>query len=278
MEFDAEGNLLVADAARGLLRIGPDGGIELLTDSVNGTPIPFADDVDIGPDGVVYFSDASTKFGAVETGSPTEASLHEIMEHARTGRLLAFDPASGATTVVADGLAFPNGVAITADGEAVLVNITGEYNTLRIPVAGGRRTGEITEFAANYPGFPDNINPGPPLRGEATYIVGLVSPRSADLDRLAARPALRKMVWRLPEALRPAAADYTHIVILGEDGRVLRSLQDPSGAYAQATGGIVMGGDLYLSSLTETAIARLPLADTLTPDTSTPDMSKETLP
>ena len=255
--------LYVADAHKGLLAIDADGGVEVLTDTAAGLPIVYADDLDIGPDGVIYFSDASTRYGAEAYGSTMEASLYEIMEHGRTGRVLAYDPSSGETSVVMEGLSFPNGVAMTADGEAILVNITGEYNTLRIPVRGGERVGEATEFAGDYPGFPDNINPGPTVGGEPTYILGLVSPRSEQLDAMAGSPFLRRVVWRLPASMRPQAEAYTHIVVLGEDGRVLASLQDPSGAYAQATGAIAYGGQLYLSSLTEPAVARTDLPDNL---------------
>ena len=260
LQFSGD-TLFVADAHKGLLSVSPRGEVTVLTNEADGVPIVYADDLDIGPDGVVYFSDASTKFGAEAIGSTLAASLYEIMEHGSTGRVLAYDPATRETTVLLDGLSFPNGVAMTADGEAVLVNITGEYNTLRIPVSGGERVGEVTEFAANYPGFPDNINPGPFVDGEPTYILGLVSPRSGQLDAMAKRPFLRKVVWRLPESMRPQAEAYTHIVVLGADGRVLASLQDPSGAYAQATGAIVHGGQLYLSSLTEPAVARRPVPD-----------------
>ena len=259
IEFDGEGSLLVADAYLGLLRVSPEGEVETLADTVDGTPILYADDVDVAPDGRIVFTDASTKFGAEEYGSTLGASLYEILEHGATGRVLVHDPATGETSVLADGMSFPNGIVITADGSAALVNITGEYNTLRVPLDGG----PVTEFAGPYPGFPDNINRGPDVDGEATYLVGLVSPRSKALDDLAGNPGARKMVQRLPAFMRPQAESYTHIVVLGEDGRVLASLQDPAGGYAQATGAVAVGGRLYLSSLTEPDLAYRSLPDSL---------------
>lgn len=41
----------------------------------------FADDVDVAADGKIYFSDASTKFGAKDSGGNYEASLLDLMEH-----------------------------------------------------------------------------------------------------------------------------------------------------------------------------------------------------
>ncbi|MBW1852028.1 MAG: SMP-30/gluconolactonase/LRE family protein, partial [Deltaproteobacteria bacterium] len=75
IDFDRKGNLIVADAFRGLLSIAPDGTITELATTAGGVPIRFADDVDVAADGKIYFSDASTKFGAKESGGAYEASL-----------------------------------------------------------------------------------------------------------------------------------------------------------------------------------------------------------
>jgi len=250
IEFDADGNLLVADAAMGLVRIDRDGKAEVLLDEVDGLPVLYADDVDIGPTGMIYFTDASTKFGAIASGGTMEGSLLEIMEHGSTGRVIAYDPESDTAAVVAENLSFPNGIAM-GPNEDLLVNITGEYVTLSIPLDGG----SSRIFAGPYPGFPDNINPGPDTEGGPTYIVGLVSPRAKALDDLAARPSLRKVVQRLPAAARPKATAHTHILLLDAKGRVTHDLQDPAGGYAQATGGVIHNGQLYISSLTEKSIA-----------------------
>jgi len=58
MEMDAAGNLIIADAYRGLLSVTPDGSVTVLTDEMDGTLILYADDLDIAAGGVIYFSDA----------------------------------------------------------------------------------------------------------------------------------------------------------------------------------------------------------------------------
>jgi len=78
MEMDAAGNLIIADAYRGLLSVAPDGVVTVLTDAVDGTPILYADDLDIAADGVIYFSDASTKFGAEAAGSTGTYQVHRV--------------------------------------------------------------------------------------------------------------------------------------------------------------------------------------------------------
>ena len=96
VEFDSKGNLYVADAFLGLLKIARDGQIKVLANETNsGSPIQYADDVDIAPDGSVYFTDASTKFGAQQSGGTLPVSFLDLMEHSSSGRILKYDPANG---------------------------------------------------------------------------------------------------------------------------------------------------------------------------------------
>lgn len=243
----SDGILYIADAHKGLLSLTESGELKTLTNEVDGTPILYADDLDIAENGVIYFSDASTKFGAKDNGTTMAASLLEIMESRGTGRVLAYDPRTKQTTTIAKGLVFPNGVAMHPDG-SVLVNETGRYRVLKIDPA----TGRMTEWVSNLPGFPDNINPG----SEGTYFLGLISPRSEWLDKNADSPAMRKLAMRLPPAMRPKAEHYGHIVQLDQNGTVLRTFQDPDGAYHDATGAIYYDGYLYVTSLHEDALAR----------------------
>ena len=50
--------------------MSPEGELSLLTNSMDGVPIVYADDVDVTEDGKIYFSDASTKFGAKAMAAP----------------------------------------------------------------------------------------------------------------------------------------------------------------------------------------------------------------
>ncbi|MDU8928795.1 SMP-30/gluconolactonase/LRE family protein [Alisedimentitalea sp. MJ-SS2] len=245
VEFDRDGTLFVADAYRGLLKVELSGEVTVLADTtVDGSSIDYADDVDIGADGMVYFSDASVKFGAKANGGTLPASLLDLMEHGPNGRVLKYDPASGETSVLLDGLSFANGIALTADGAHLLVVETGTYSVLKLPVAGG----EPTRIVENLPGFPDNINRNP----DGTFWVGLVSPRSEAADALSGKPFLRKVVQRLPASIRPKPQRYGFVLRIDETGKVLETMQDPSGDYALTTGMIeAEDGRRYVSSLTE---------------------------
>jgi len=130
-DFDAQGHLIAADAVKGLLSIAPDKSIKLLTDQVNvggkPDPIRYADAVVVAQNGKMYLSDASTRFAPKDWGGTFEASVLDILEQASTGRVLEFDPANGQTRVVAHGLSFANGVALSQDEKHLFVNETGKY-------------------------------------------------------------------------------------------------------------------------------------------------------
>ena len=248
IEFDQQGNLLVADAFNGLLNISPDGKITTLVDSVDGIAINYADDVDIATNGNIYFSDASSKFHAKKYGT-YGASLLDINEHGGHGRIVEYNPATKVSTVLAQGINFANGVTLSHDEQSVLFNETGTYRVMRLGLNGQER-GNIEVVIDNLPSFPDNIAKG----SNGVYWLGLVSPRSKPLDLLSNFPNMRKVIQRLPEVLRPKAQHYGHLVAINDAGEVIHNLQDPLGKYGHTTGALEVGDKLYVSSLHETAL------------------------
>lgn len=252
IEFDQNGTLIVADASRGLLSIDRDGGVTLLANkTVDDSPILYADDLDVTSDGVIYFSDASTRFGAQSNGGTLAASVLDLVEHSANGRVLKYDPATMQTTIFADGLTFANGVAVNAADDAVFVIETGDYRVWRFPTDGS--PGEV--IMDNLPGFPDNINNAE----DGTFWIGLVSPRNDIMDKLSDKPFMRRVVMRLPDALKPAPTRYGFILKMDESGAVIETLQDPSGAYALTTGAVNLAdGRIVVTSLTEPRLGILP--------------------
>jgi sugar lactone lactonase YvrE len=244
IEAAADGSLIVANAFLGIQRISPLGKVTDLITTIDGDPIRYADDLAVSQDGVVYFSDASTKFGAQASGGTYEASLLDILEHGAHGRVIAFDSRSGQTRILVDGLNFANGVALSADERFLLIAETGSYRILRHWLQ-GPDTGLTEIVLDNLPGFPDNINNGE----DGRFWIGLVAPRDAKLDALSGRPFLRKVVQRLPAFLRPQAVPSSHVIALSGDGEVLLSLQDPTAAYPTMTGACETGQRLYFTRL-----------------------------
>jgi sugar lactone lactonase YvrE len=250
-DFDAGGRLIAADAMKGLLAIGADRKVTVLTDRIaDGDPIRYADGVVVAPDGVIYFTDASTRFAPAAWGGTFEASVLDILEQSSTGRVLAYHPASGKTRVVASGLSFANGIALSGDGRTLFVSETGRYRIWKIDAGSGRRA----ILLDNLPGYPDNL-----MRGRDGRIwAGVVKPRTATIDALAGKPFLRKVTLRLPRALWPVPKAYGHVFAFGEDGQVLADLQDPAGAYPETTAVLETPHRLYIQSLHAGYIGWLP--------------------
>lgn len=257
-DFDAQGNLIAADAMRGLLMINLAGQVSVLADKVNGDPIRYADALVVARSGKVYLSDASTRFTPKDWGGTFEASVLDIMEQSSTGRIIEYDPSAQATRVVAKGLSFANGVALSGDERQVLVAETGQYRVWRIDVNARdldvRQTiglsGAARVVLDNLPGYPDNLMRGlPTAQGKASYWVGLTKPRSATVDGLADSPFMRKLTLRLPRALWPIPPRYGHVIAFTEDGQILQDLQDPTGAYPETTSVLETPERLYIQSL-----------------------------
>jgi sugar lactone lactonase YvrE len=257
-DFDAAGNLVAADAMRGLLSIAPDKQITVLADKVNGDPIRYADAVVVSKSGKMYLSDASTRFAPKDWGGTFEASVLDIIEQSSTGRILEYDPSTKTTRIVAKGLSFANGVALSANERQIFVAETGKYRVWRIDVNASdldvRQTsgmsGATHIVLPNLPGYPDNLMRGlPTADGKPTLWVGLAKPRSTVVDGMAQKPWLRSMTLRLPRFLWPIPPRYGHVIAFTEDGTIIQDLQDPTGAYPETTSVLETKDRLYIQSL-----------------------------
>jgi sugar lactone lactonase YvrE len=272
LDFDAGGQLVIADALRGLLGVDAAGEVRVLTDSVDGTPILYADAVQVATDGRILFTDATQRISPRALGT-FDAALFDILEHSCTGRVLEFDPVAAATRVVARGLCFPNGIALSADEQSLLVAETGTYRVLKIARASEAidvgtalraNSAGVTVLLDNLPGFPDNLT-----RGEdGRYWTGFTKPRSAAIDSMSGRPLLRALTLRLPRALWPVPPVYGHVIAFDETGRVLLDLQDPTGRLPETSGATEHAGRLYVQSLHAPALGVLPLTDAAAPPRS----------
>lgn len=242
--FDNEGRLIVADGYKGLLRIDMQGGVEVLGTLADGVPFGFTNNADVAENGIIYFSDASSRFG------PEMKAVDDIIEHGGNGRLLEYNPLTGGIRVLLDGLQFANGVAVAPDQQSVLVAETGNYTIVRYWIA-GERAGEHELFYENLPGLPDNIT----SNGRDTFWVALYAPRNAILDAMSGYPFLRKVAFRLPDFLQPKPAAHAFVLGFSLDGEVTHNLQHVGrDSYHPITGVFETDGKLFLGSLTESAV------------------------
>lgn len=84
----------------GLQHVGADGAVTSLLAGMSHAP----NDLVVGPDGTVYFTDPP----------------HWPVPEEPSGRVMAWSAAAGLRTVIA-GLHYPNGIALAADGETLIV-------------------------------------------------------------------------------------------------------------------------------------------------------------
>lgn len=245
LAFDRAGNLIVADAVKGLLSVTPTGQITVLSTEINGSSFGATNDLDIAADGTIYFTDASRKY-------PMSNFKADLVEHQPNGRLLAYDPRTKTTRLVLDNLFFANGVAVSPDQTFVLVNETGTYRIQHVWLTGSRK-GQSEIFVDNLPGFPDGIS----SNGKDRFWVALVTPRDAALDKLLPHPFLRKAVMRLPKFLQPSPKRYAFVLGLDLKGKVIDNLQDGSAdCYAQIANAVERDGALYFGSIGEASVGR----------------------
>ncbi len=242
------GDLIVADAVKGLLSVTAEGRVSTLSTEADGKPFGFVDDVDVARDGTIYFSDASDKFGVHDY-------LYDMLEARPHGRLLRYDPAKKATSVLLRDLYFANGIALSQHEDFVLVNETYRFRVTRYWLK-GERAGKSDVFVDNLPGFPDNIT----SNRHGTFWLALFTVRNDTGDWLAPHPTLKNMLAKLPRAFLPKPQPYGFVIKLDESGHVLQSFQDPSGTHVPTiTAAFERDGYLYLGSLMNDFVGRLKL-------------------
>jgi sugar lactone lactonase YvrE len=247
--FDRAGNLIVADAIKGLLSVNKTGEVKVLAVDADGVKFGCLNDLDVGADGTIYFTEASNKF-------PMSQFTNDLLEHQPNGRLLALDSQTQKPRTLLRDIYFANGVAVSSDQSFVLVAETGKYRVRRVWLK-GPKVGEDDIFIDNLPGFPDGIS----SNGHDRFWLALVTPRQALFDRtLLPHPFLRKVVARLPKFLQPAPKRYSFVLALDQNGGVIENLQNGSpDCYAEISNVVEHNNTLYFGSIGEDTVGRLPL-------------------
>ncbi|HET9239651.1 MAG TPA: SMP-30/gluconolactonase/LRE family protein [Oligoflexus sp.] len=238
LDFDANGNLYVCVDRNGLWRLDPNGRKELVVNSHAGKKLGLLDDVKVGPDGLVYFTEASSKY-------TMRTYLRDILEGVETGRLLRYDPASKTTVVLLDGLGFANGLTVANDASYVLVAETSRYRIRKYWLS-GPESGKNVVLLDNLPGFPDGLS----RMVDGKIWVAFIAPRNALLDKLHPKPFMKNILAGMPAGLLPKDKPYGLIASMTETGQWLQSLHDPIGQVVPAISSVETQGEkLWLGSL-----------------------------
>ncbi|WP_338900570.1 SMP-30/gluconolactonase/LRE family protein [Streptomyces sp. TG1A-60] len=245
LELLPDGDLLVCDAERGLLRVTiADNAVRVLADEVGGEPLRFCSNVVALSDGTVYFTVSSRRY-------PLDRWIGDLVEHTGTGRLLRLAPGEGAPEVVLEGLQFANGLAPSADESFLVVAETGDRRLTRVHLT-GTRAGTSEPFVEDLPGMPDNMWRGP----DGLIRVALAGPRVGALDRLhRAGPAVRRAASRVAVRAPFRPLGFAGVVTVDDEGHLVHTLVDHRSRFRMVTSACVTDGHLILGSLWERGVA-----------------------
>lgn len=258
LAFDKDQNLLVCIAGMGVYGVKPDRTIFKVTDRTTRTRtrlkddsrLYLADDLDVAPDGKIYFSEASTRYELADWAL-------DGFEGRGNGRLICHDPATGLTKTVLKNLAFPNGICLSHDGQSVLWASTWLCQINRYWIA-GPKAGTSEVLIDNLPGYCDNIN----RASDGKYWLAFVGLRTPVYDLAMRNPGFRtRMVKQIPpdEWLCPGI-NFGCVVKFDDNGVVTESLWDPGGqSHPTITSIREHKGYLYIGGLENNRIGRIRL-------------------
>jgi sugar lactone lactonase YvrE len=245
-----DGRLLVCTSPGGLLAMDLSSGtFETLVEEVDGRRLQFCSNVTETPDGTIYFTESTSAF----TYSHFKGA---VLEARPRGSLFRRD-LDGTVLTMVPGLYFANGLTPTNDGSALVFAETLSRRLSKYWLT-GPQAGTVTPLAVNLPGHPDNISTG----ADGRIWVALVSPVNAAADWLAPRaPALRKLLWMLPDRLQPQIKPEVWAVAFDPDsGEAVAGLHTEHPSFGQVTGLVEADGKLWMGTIGFPAVAYTELA------------------
>ncbi|QEX20364.1 ABC transporter permease [Hypericibacter adhaerens] len=262
MAFDREGHLQVCVGGMGLYAVSPKGEVRKMTDETNRSPrsiiddarVRFADDLDIAPDGRIFFSEASIRYESQDWAV-------DGVECRPNGRVICHDPRTGTTRTVLRNIRLANGICMASDGQSLLLNETWACRVLRYWFD-GPKAGRTEIVLDGLPGYPDNVN----RASDGNYWLAIVGMRTPILDLALRKPGFRRrMARRIPmdEWLYPNI-NTGCIVKFNEKGEVLDALWDLGGQnHPMITSMREHRGHLYIGGIYNNRIGkyRIPGAD-----------------
>ena len=172
--FDRGGNLIVADAIKGLLSVNKAGEMKVLAAEADGVKFGCLNDLDIGADGTIYFTEASHKF-------PMTQHVNDLLEHQPNGRLLALDPQSQKPRTLLRDLYFRKR-SRRESGSNVCAGCGNRQVSHSACLVERAEDGPERHFYRQPSWFPDGIS----SNGKDKFWLALVTPRQALFDQNAA--------------------------------------------------------------------------------------------
>ncbi|CAA0836024.1 Protein STRICTOSIDINE SYNTHASE-LIKE 3 [Striga hermonthica] len=245
LRFDKKtGDLYIADAYLGLMKVGPEGGLaESLATEAEGIPLRFTNDLDIDNEGNVYFTDSSINY-------QRRNFLQLVFTGDDSGRVLKYNPNTKEATVLIRNVQFPNGLSMSKDG-LFFVFTEGAIGRLQKYWLKGEKAG-TTEVMAILPGHPDNVR----MNEKGEFWVAIHCRRTIYSHFLGLYPKVRKLWLKLPI---PAKFHYlmqigghmhAAIVKYSSKGELLQILEDRKGKVVRAVSEVEeKEGKLWMGSV-----------------------------
>ena len=262
LAFDAEGNLISCVGAMGLYKIAPDRTVTRLsaetrrswTSVVDDARLRDPNDLDIAPDGRIYFTDSTKRYDAHDWAL-------DSIENRPTGRLLVYDPKDGSTKTLLDGYRYTNGVCMAHDGKSLFFSESWRCRIHRYWLE-GPKAGTAECVIKDMPGYTDNIN----RASDGTYWMAWLGMRTPSFDLTLRHPDMRKrMTRRLPQDdwLFPNI-NTGGVVKFDDNGTILGAMGDLAGlSHPMVTSMREHKGDLFIGGILNNRIGRykIPGAD-----------------
>ena len=149
----ADGTIWVAESLTpSIVRLTLDGQMETVLTHVGGVPLLWPNDLCVGPDGAIYFTDSGALIGDFLDGDAPKVGFASVTFDGRVGR---FDPRTGEAAFIDTGLVFANGIAFGVDGHLYASEtFTGEVYRYRVDDGSGsaRRERFGSVLAADWQG------------------------------------------------------------------------------------------------------------------------------
>ena len=217
---------------------GPEKEVTILADrDENGRPFLIPNGLDIGSDGMIYFSNTSH-----ESAYDIKYGRKLIMELKPTGGLFQFNPKTKQVITLIDGTYFGNGVVLSKNEDFILMTETTKYQIVRYWLNGDRK-GETEIFMENLPGFPNGIS----IRKDGSFWLGFSTKRNDALDNIHPKKGMKKIIYALPEFMQPQQDKFGIVLNISEYGKILSSLFDITGTVIPEAGSVKENnGHLYI--------------------------------
>ncbi|WP_322867547.1 ABC transporter permease [Aquicoccus sp. G2-2] len=258
MAMTRQGTLFVCVGGMGLYKVNPDRTAEKVTDETNRSLISIiddsrlrlADDLDIAPDGRIFFSEATVRYEMHEW--PTDS-----LEARGNGRIICYDPRNGKTTTCLRNLVFPNGIVMASDGQSILFAESWACRISRY-YFDGPKAGKVELVIDDLPGYPDNLN----RSSDGHYWLAIMGVRNPIFDLAMRKPGFRRrMSKKLPgdEWLAPNL-NTGCIAKISETGEVLDVMWDLGGEnHPMITSMREHKGQLFIGGIHNNRIGRIDL-------------------